>query len=33
VVGKFPTDYIFGTSGEVVDLIEAFEEPTTGYIA
>jgi hypothetical protein len=33
VVGKFPTDYIFRASGEVVDLVEAFEEPTTGYRA
>jgi hypothetical protein len=30
LVGKFPTDYIFCASGEVVDMVEAFEEPTTG---
>jgi hypothetical protein len=33
VVGKFPTDYIFSTSGDLIDLVEAFEEPTTGYRA
>jgi hypothetical protein len=33
VVGKFPTDYIFSASGEVIDLVEPFEEPTTGYRA
>jgi hypothetical protein len=30
MVGKFPAYYIFSTSDEVVDLVEAFEEPTTG---
>jgi hypothetical protein len=30
VVGKFPTDYIFSASGEVVDMVEAFEEARRG---
>jgi hypothetical protein len=30
VVGKLPTEYIFSASGKVVDVVDAFEEPTTG---
>jgi hypothetical protein len=33
LVDEFTADYIFNASGEVVDMVEAFEQPTTGYRA
>jgi hypothetical protein len=27
-MGEFPADHIFRASGEVVDMVEAFEEPS-----
>jgi hypothetical protein len=30
VMGKFPADYIFYSSGEVVDPVKAFEKPASG---
>jgi hypothetical protein len=33
VVGEFSSDYIFDTVGEVVEAVEAFEEPTAGHRA
>jgi hypothetical protein len=30
LVDEFAADYIFNASGEVVDLVEAVEQPATG---
>jgi hypothetical protein len=32
VMGDFSADYIFRASCEVVDLVEAFEEPSASYV-
>jgi hypothetical protein len=31
VVGEFPADYIFNSSGEVDDPVKAFEKPSADY--
>jgi hypothetical protein len=33
VMGEFPADYILRASCEVVDVVEAFEEPWASYYA
>jgi hypothetical protein len=33
LVDEFAADYIFKAGGEVVELVEAFEQPTAGYRA
>jgi hypothetical protein len=32
VVGEFSADYIFNSSGEVVDSVKAFEKPSAGHL-